>query len=133
MLNDSRDNLRYINDEVRRLQDNSQRASFDGGGGGGYDDPMLERVKNLEDLVNKTVERVVNIERDVAVIKSNYATGRDVSDAKNSIILWVVGAIFLAQLLPMLKDFIKPSAPPAPVTAQSLAPVAPAQAPAGKP
>lgn len=49
-------------------------------GGGPPDDPhMEERVKKLEEMVNKTVERVVNIERDVAVIKSNYATREDIA------------------------------------------------------
>lgn len=95
-------------------------------GGGPPDDPhMEERVKKLEEQVTKVTERVVNIERDVAVVRSNYATGKDVSDAKNSIIMWVVAAIFLAQLLPMVKDFIRPPAaqssaavttPPAPPT-----------------
>lgn len=87
---------------------------------------MEERVKKLEDKVDKAVERIVNIERDVAVMRSNYATGKDVSDSKNSIIMWVVGAIFLAQLLPMLKDFVKPSTAPvstaAPAPAQSASP-----------
>lgn len=104
------DNLRYFNDEIRRLRESDQtrQTTFDGGGGGGYDHPMEERVKKLEDQVGKAAERIVNIERDVAVMRSNYATGKDVSDSKNSIIMWVVGAIFIAQLLPILKDFVKP-------------------------
>lgn len=48
-----------------------------GGGGPPGGDRMEERVKELEQLVNKTVERVVNIERDVAVVRSNYATKED--------------------------------------------------------
>jgi hypothetical protein len=114
-------------DQRRKFED-VKRTAFDGGGGGGYDDSMLERVEKLEKLVENTAERVVNIERDVAVIKSNYAIGKDVSDAKNSIIMWVVGTIFVAQLLPMLKDFVKPSAPSAPAAQQPAPAAAPAQA-----
>jgi hypothetical protein len=47
-------------------------------GGGPPDDPrMEERFKKLEGLVEKTVERIVNIERDMAVVRSNYATKED--------------------------------------------------------
>lgn len=36
----------------------------------------------------------------------SFATKADVVEAKNSIIMWVVGAIFLAQLLPaIMKKF----------------------------
>lgn len=67
-------------------------------GGNGMD----ERVQKLEALAEKVVERLSALDRDLAVIKSNYATKADVSDAKNSIIMWVVSAILLAQLLPAL-------------------------------
>lgn len=63
---------------------------------------MEVRVTKLEAIAEKTSERLAALDRDVAVIKSNYATKADVSDAKNSIIMWVVSAIFLAQLLPSL-------------------------------
>lgn len=63
---------------------------------------MENRIAKLEATAEKTAERLMAIERDVAVIKSNYATKADLSDAKAAIILWVVGAIFLAQLLPGL-------------------------------
>lgn len=69
--------------------------------GGGSEPPMelTERVTGLE-------RDVASIKIDVAVMKSNYATKADVSEAKNSIIMWVVSAILLAQLLPaLLKKF----------------------------
>lgn len=46
-----------------------------GGPPGG--DGMDERVEKLEKLVDKTIERIVSIERDVAVMRSNYATKED--------------------------------------------------------
>lgn len=69
----------------------------DGNGGG---DDMLVRIKKLEDDMQV-------IKTDISVIKSNYATKSDVSEAKFSIIAWVVGAIFLAQLLPPIISAIK--------------------------
>ena len=67
---------------------------------------MEARVAKLESLAEKTSERLTAIEKDVAVIKSNYATKADIAEAKNSVIMWVVSAILLAQLLPaILKRF----------------------------
>lgn len=67
---------------------------------------MEARIGKLESLGDKIVERLSTLERDVAVIKSNYATKADISNAKNSIVMWVVSAILLAQLLPaLLKKF----------------------------
>ena len=70
---------------------------------------MEARIGKLETLVDKVVERLGPLERDVAVIKSNYATKADIADvraqiadAKNSIIMWLVSAILLAQILPTL-------------------------------
>jgi DNA-binding ferritin-like protein len=72
-----------------------------------------ERVDRLEEIAEKMAERLFALERDVAIIKSNYATKADlaelkadIAEAKASIIMWVVTAIFLAQLLPaLLKRF----------------------------
>ncbi|EOW7153632.1 TPA: hypothetical protein ACPZQZ_001987 [Yersinia enterocolitica] len=60
---------------------------------------MLQSVKNLE-------KELFTIKTDVEIIKSNYATKENVSNAKNSIIMWVVGAIFFAQLIPALPSII---------------------------
>ena len=70
---------------------------------------MDARIAKIETLAEKTGERLVTIEKDVAIIRSqmdgftkHYATKADLTDAKNSIIMWVVSALFLAQLLPAL-------------------------------
>lgn len=68
-----------------------------GGDGGGED--MLQRIKDLE-------KDTQQMKTDIAIMRSNYATKTDVSDAKNSIILWVVGAVVFAQLIPTLPAII---------------------------
>ena len=88
-------------------------AGFDTGGGGGDDGGMESRVAKLEAIAQSTDARLTGIERDIAVVKSQidgftklYASKADVSDAKNSIIMWVVSAVLLAQVLPaLLKKF----------------------------
>jgi hypothetical protein len=86
-------------------------------GGGGDNGDMEARISRLESVAEKTDARLHAIEKDVAVIKSSHATREDVAalrgdmkssvaEAKNSIIMWVVSAILLAQLLPaLLKRF----------------------------
>ncbi|MFE1572196.1 hypothetical protein ACFIQG_10300 [Comamonas odontotermitis] len=74
---------------------------------------MEQRVAKLEALAEKTDERLHAIENRLTRIEAkqdeftkHYATKADLTDAKNSIIMWVVSAILLAQLLPaLLKKF----------------------------
>ena len=79
---------------------------FDGDGGGGNNGDMEARIAKLEALAEKTSERLAAIEKDMAVVKSNYSTKADVLESKNSVILWVISAFLLTQLLPaILKKF----------------------------
>lgn len=85
------------------------------GGGEPPDNGDMEaRIATVEQLTQKMGDRLTAVERDIAVIRSNYATTKDVSDtktaiaeAKSSIIMWVVAAIFLAQLLPPLVAYLR--------------------------
>jgi hypothetical protein len=130
------DNVRDIFSRQRADFDGARRSGagpVDSGGGPPHDGEMDERVKKLEDWAEKSRGDLHSIDLRLVKIDTRmdaFATRADVSEAKNSIIMWVVGAIFVAQLLPMLKDFVKPSAP---VVASTPAPATPSQATAPKP
>lgn len=61
---------------------------------------MQQRLKELE-------KDVQQMKTDLAVMRSNYATKADVSDAKTSIILWVVGAVVVSQIIPAIPSILK--------------------------
>lgn len=85
----------------------------DSGGEPPYDGGMEARVARVEADITTIKVDVASIKTDMAVLKNevgsfakHYATKADVTEAKNSIIMWVVSAILLAQLLPpILKKF----------------------------
>jgi len=59
---------------------------------------MDQRVAKLEAPAERTDGRLPAIDKDLAVLRA---------EVKNSIIVWVVGAIFLAQLLPVAAGLVK--------------------------
>lgn len=70
---------------------------------------MEQRITKLEDLTTKMAEnasavevRLTRIEAKQDEFNKHFATKADVTDAKNSIIMWVVSAILLAQVLPSI-------------------------------
>lgn len=82
-----------------------------GGEGPPYDDGMEARLAKLES--DFAVMRT-----DIAVIKATGATKSDlaelkgetkaaIAEAKASIIIWVVSAVFIAQLLPALLQLLR--------------------------
>ena len=83
-------------------------------GGQPPDNPGMEaRIAQLEALAEKAGDRLSAIDKQLTRIEArqeeftkHYATKADLTDAKNGIIVWVVGAVFMAQLLPaLLKKF----------------------------
>ena len=80
----------------------------------------------MEACVAKLEADIPTIKIDVAVLKQTCATKSDLAELKaaiaegpTKIIIWVVSAVFIAQLLPMMRDFVRTSAP---ATAQTPAP-----------
>jgi hypothetical protein len=52
--------------------------------------------------VKKVENDLASLNIDMAVVKSNYATRTDIVEAKNAIVMWVVTAVILVQLFPLL-------------------------------
>ena len=103
-------------DEARARLRRAQQGGFSGGPKppDNGDMEILRRVEKLESLAEKTNERLAALEKDVAVIKSNYSTKADIESVKTAvaegqtkIIMWVVGAIFLAQILPAIPSILR--------------------------
>jgi len=82
-------------------------AALRHGGGDGTIGDMEARVAKLEAVAEKTGERLAAIDLRLAKLETRideglraFATKADVAEAKNSVIMWVVSAILLAQVLP---------------------------------
>ena len=81
--------------------------AFDSENSAPHDSDMNARVAKLE-------ADLTAIKIDIAVIKANGATKSDIADckaaiseAKSTIVLWVAGIVFLAQLLPPVVRLLK--------------------------
>jgi hypothetical protein len=111
---------------TRQIIDFPAKSKSTSSSNGGGQPPMdlTDRVSRIETTLDTVKADLAELKTDVAIIKSNYATHADIAKletkieaSKNSIIMWVVGAIFLAQLLPMIKDWASTSKNPSPIIA----------------
>ena len=86
-------------------------GSASGDEGTSYDGDMEARFAKLESVL-------AGMKTDIAVIKATGASKADlaelkgetkaaIAEAKSSIIMWVVSAVFIAQLLPALLQLLK--------------------------
>ena len=96
--------------DIKSLDDHPRfqriERQLEGGGGPPHNGSMEARVQALEKSAQETRERLIRIEAKQDEFIKHYATKADLTDAKNTIIMWVVSAVLLAQVLPsILKKF----------------------------
>ena len=92
-------NVFDLRTKVARIEEALTRSDgppIDRGGGGGDDGGDMEaRVEKLEKIAERTGERLTAIERDIAVMRGNYATKEDLHKAINDqtwkLITWTTG------------------------------------------
>ena len=71
-------NLHYLSEQVKRMAELHAKPSFDGGGGGGYDDLMESRIVKLEEFVVDARDRLAKIETRL----EQTATKSDIGDIR---------------------------------------------------
>jgi hypothetical protein len=89
---------------VLRLAANDDRSHNHGEGNPPEppDMELTERVGHLEIDMRDVRDRMIRVETKIDSHTDLFATKADVANAKNSIIMWLVSAILIAQLLPAL-------------------------------
>lgn len=75
-------------------------------------------VVEVRELLNKSSVTEFKAEVD----KSASKMGKDLTDSQTKIILWIVATVFVAQLLPMIKDFAGPAVAPVSSASSTAAP-----------
>ena len=79
------------------LLPSGKKASSDSDG----TEPPMELVERVEKLEGHVSDIRVSLAK-LETRAETFATREDVANAKNSIIMWVVSAVFLAQILPYI-------------------------------
>ncbi|MGD0960815.1 MAG: hypothetical protein ABSB19_13495 [Methylomonas sp.] len=90
------------------------------GGGGGDMSDLERRVGNLEADLRAMRDSLNTIGADIAVIKSNYVTRADLSEAMLSQTKWIAGILFIAIGLIFSIQRFYPSKPEANSVQQSM-------------
>jgi hypothetical protein len=127
------ENLRYFNEEVRRLRvsDQADTRSFDGGDGGGYDGSMEKRLTALEtqfatviptlatkldiaDLKGEVTKSSGEVKTDMATVRAEIA--KSSGETHKWMIATVIGLfVGFGGLFMAMSNALKPSAPSRPV------------------
>lgn len=123
------ENLRYFNDEIRRLRESDQTGdrSFDGGDGGGYDGDMEKRLTALEtqfatviptlatkidiaDLKGEVTKSSGEVKTDMATVRAEIA--KSSGETHKWMIATVIGLfVGFGGLFMAMSNALKPSTP----------------------
>lgn len=66
------------------------------------DDRIDQRFALMEQKLDAVADKVGEVKADVWLMQATMATKSALAEARASILMWVVGSVFLAQLLPPL-------------------------------
>ena len=107
------------------------RSPVDSGGGPPHDASMEQRIQKLESLSEKVADRLTVLERDVAVIRANYATKEDLHKELHATTWKIITAIaaLCAAVFWLARNIEPPRAPSTAPSTSTSAPQAPAATP----
>lgn len=71
-----------------------------------YDANMDDRLTRLEESVAKLTLDLVELRVAVDVLKKTSVTKADLLEVKNSLIMWIVGAILVSQFVPAMTKIL---------------------------